>query len=133
MTIAEVSRKYDISADTLRYYERIGLIPPVPRTRGGLRDYGEESCGWIQLMKCMRAAGVQIEALIEYLDLFQQGDATLDARKALLVEQRDQLVSRMAEMQASLDLLNQKIARYEQGMMTAEQQLRRLHAEREGA
>ena len=114
MTIAEVSRKYDISADTLRYYERIGLIPPVPRTRGGLRDYGEESCGWIQLMKCMRAAGVQIEALIEYVDLFQQGDATLDARKALLVEQRDQLVSRMAEM-------------------TAEQQLRRLHAEREGA
>ena len=129
----EVSRKYDISADTLRYYERIGLIPPVPRTRGGLRDYGEESCGWIQLMKCMRAAGVQIEALIEYVDLFQQGDATLDARKALLVEQRDQLVSRMAEMQASLDLLNQKIDRYEQGMMTAEQQLRRLHAEREGA
>ena len=133
MTIAEVSRKYDISADTLRYYERIGLIPPVPRTRGGLRDYGEESCGWIQLMKCMRAAGVQIEALIEYVDLFQQGDATLDARKALLVEQRDQLVSRMAEIQASLDLLNQKIDRYEQGMMTAEQQLRRLHAEREGA
>ena len=133
MTIAEVSRKYDISADTLRYYERIGRIPPVPRTRGGLRDYGEESCGWIQLMKCMRAAGVQIEALIEYVDLFQQGDATLDARKALLVEQRDQLVSRMAEMQASLDLLNQKIDRYEQGMMTAEQQLRRLHAEREGA
>ena len=133
MTIAEVSRKYDISADTLRYYERIGLIPPVPRTRGGLRDYGEESCGWIQLMKCMRAAGVQIEPLIEYVDLFQQGDATLDARKALLVEQRDQLVSRMAEMQASLDLLNQKIDRYEQGMMTAEQQLRRLHAEREGA
>ena len=133
MTIAEVSRKYDISADTLRYYERIGLIPPVPRTRGGLRAYGEESCGWIQLMKCMRAAGVQIEALIEYVDLFQQGDATLDARKALLVEQRDQLVSRMAEMQASLDLLNQKIDRYEQGMMTAEQQLRRLHAEREGA
>ena len=133
MTIAEVSRKYDISADTLRYYERIGLIPPVPRTRGGLRDYGEESCSWIQLMKCMRAAGVQIEALIEYVDLFQQGDATLDARKALLVEQRDQLVSRMAEMQASLDLLNQKIDRYEQGMMTAEQQLLRLHAEREGA
>ena len=133
MTIKEVSEKYNISQDTLRYYERIGLIPPVPRSKSGIRDYDEESCGWIQLMKCMRAAGVQIEALIEYVDLFQQGDATLDARKALLVEQRDQLVSRMAEMQASLDLLNQKIDRYEQGMMTAEQQLRRLHAEREGA
>ena len=60
MTIAEVSRKYEISADTLRYYERIGLIPPVPRTKSGLRDYDEESCGWVELMKCMRAAGVQI-------------------------------------------------------------------------
>ena len=133
LSIGEVARMKGVGIKALRYYERIGLIPPVPRTRGGLRDYGEESCGWIQLMKCMRAAGVQIEALIEYVDLFQQGDATLDARKALLVEQRDQLVSRMAEMQASLDLLNQKIDRYEQGMMTAEQQLRRLHAEREGA
>ena len=133
MTIAEVSRAYGISADTLRYYERIGLIPPVPRTKGGVRNYGEESCGWIQLMKCMRAAGVQIEALIDYVDLFRQGDATIGARKALLMEQRDQLVARMEEMQASLDLLNLKIDRYEQGMMTAAQQLRRLHAEREGA
>ena len=78
MTIAEVSRKYEISADTLRYYERIGLIPPVPRTKSGLRDYDEESCGWVELMKCMRAAGVQIEALIEYVALFQQGDDTID-------------------------------------------------------
>ena len=58
MTIAEVSRRYAISADTLRYYERIGLIPPVPRNKSGIRDYDEESCRWIELMKCMRAAGV---------------------------------------------------------------------------
>lgn len=127
MTIAEVSKRYDISPDTLRYYERIGLIPPVPRTKGGVRDYGEESCGWVQLMKCMRAAGVQIEALIEYVDLFQQGDATIGARKALLMEQRDQLVTRMEEMQASLDLLNDKINRYEQSMVSAERKLRSLH------
>ena len=125
MTIAEVSKKFDISADTLRYYERIGLIPPVPRTKGGLRDYDEESCGWIELMKCMRAAGVQIEALIEYVDLFQQGDDTLDARKALLIEQREQLLVRMADMQRSLDRLNMKIERYEQGLMKKEQMLRR--------
>ena len=127
MTIAEVSKKYGLSADTLRYYERIGLIPPVPRTRGGVRDYGEESCGWIELMKCMRAAGVQIEALIEYVKLFRQGDSTMADRKAILVEQRDQLVSRMAEMQASLDLLNSKIDGYEQKMVSAEQRLRQLH------
>lgn len=133
MTIAEVSRKYDISADTLRYYERIGLIPPVPRTRGGLRDYGEESCGWIQLMKCMRAAGVQIEALIEYVALFQQGDATVDARKAILIEQRAQLIERMEEMQASLDRLNDKIERYEQGLMLVEQDLQRRRQEHTSA
>ena len=131
MTIAEVSKKFDISADTLRYYERIGLIPPVPRTKGGLRDYDEESCGWIELMKCMRAAGGQIEALIEYVDLFQQGDDTLDARKALLIEQREQLLVRMADMQRSLDRLNMKIERYEQGLMTKEQQLRRIHEEKQ--
>ena len=124
MTIAEVSKKYDISADTLRYYERIGLIPPVPRTKSGIRDYDEVSCGWIELMQCMRAAGVQIEALIEYVALFQQGDATVDARKAILIEQRDQLIERMEDMQRSLDRLNYKIERYEQGLMVKEHQLR---------
>ena len=117
MTIAEVSQKFDISADTLRYYERIGLIPPVPRSKSGIRDYDEESCGWIEMMKCMRKAGVQIEALIEYVALYQQGDGTIDARRELLVEQREQLRARMADMQASLDRLDYKIERYEKGLM----------------
>lgn len=133
MTIAEVSRKYDMTPDTLRYYERIGLIPPVPRSKSGIRDYDEESCGWIELMKCMRGAGVQIEALIEYVALFRQGDETIDARKQLLIEQREQLMARMADMQRSLDRLNQKIERYEQVLMTAEQELRRKRAEKEAA
>ena len=89
MTITQVSQKYGLSQDTLRYYERIGIIPPVPRNKSGIRDYDEVSCSWIELMKCMRSSGVQIEALIEYVSLFQQGDATLDARKALLIDQRD--------------------------------------------
>ena len=114
MTITQASKKYDISVDTLRYYERIGLIPPVPRTKGGVRDYGEESCGWIELMKCMRAAGVQIEALIRYVALFRQGDETLEERRALLDEQREQLTARMADMQHSLDRLNEKIAWHDQ-------------------
>ena len=114
MTIAEVSKKYGLSADTLRYYERIGLIPPVPRTKGGVRDYGEESCGWIELMKCMRAAGVQIEALIRYVALFRQGEGTLEARRTLLEEQREQLSARMADMQRSLDRLGEKIAWHDQ-------------------
>ena len=128
MTIAEVSKKYDISADTLRYYERIGLLPPVPRNKSGIRDYDEASCGWIELMKCMRAAGVQIEALIEYVALFQQGDSTINARKEILMEQRDKLMERMADMQQSLDRLNHKIERYEQVLVQKEKELLRLQA-----
>ncbi|MGN0625520.1 MAG: MerR family transcriptional regulator [Oscillospiraceae bacterium] len=114
MTISQVSRKYGITADTLRYYERIGLIPHVPRNKSGIRDYDEESCRWIELMKCMRKAGVQIEALIEYVALFQKGDDTLEARKQILIEQRKLLISRIEDMQASLNRLNQKIDHYEQ-------------------
>lgn len=122
-------QKYELSADTLRYYERIGLVPPVPRNKSGIRDYDTESCQWVELMKCMRSAGVQIEALIEYVALFQQGDETIGARKALLIEQRDQLVERMAEMQRSLDRLNDKIERYDQGLMTKEHLLRHLQSQ----
>ena len=125
MTITEVSRKYGVTPDTLRYYERIGLIPPVPRTKGGVRDYDAESCGWVELMRCMRSAGVQIEALIKYVELFRQGEETIEARKAILLDQRDQIVERMAEMQRSLDRLNAKIEGYEQGLPKKERQLRR--------
>lgn len=126
MTIAEVCRKYDISADTLRYYERIGLIPPVPRTKSGIRNYDEESCGWIELMICMRKAGVQIEALIEYVTLFKEGDKTLKAREDILIEQRDKQLEKMKEIQASLDRLNHKIELYQSGMMTEAKKKERM-------
>ena len=113
MTITQASETYGLSADTLRYYERIGLIPPVPRTKSGIRNYDEQSCRWIELMKCMRSAGVQIDALAEYVRLFQQGDRTLEARRALLMEQRERLTARMDEMQQSLDRLNKKIQWYD--------------------
>ena len=125
MTISEVSRKYDISADTLRYYERIGLIPPVPRRAGGVRDYDEASCRWIELMKCMRRAGVQIEALIEYVALVRQGDETAPARKAILIEQRAQLIERMQDMQRSLERLNEKIETYEDLLLPVQRRLQR--------
>ena len=124
MTIQEVSRRYGLSADTLRYYERVGLIPPVPRTRGGARDYDGPSLGWVELIKCMRAAGVGIEALSEYCRLFQQGEETVEARKALLVEQRRQLLERMEDMHRSLDRLNEKIENYDQGLARKEREFR---------
>ena len=113
MTIKEVSEKFKISQDTLRYYERIGLIPPVSRTASGIRNYQESDLGWVEHAVCMRSAGVPIEALIEYVSLFRQGDDTADARKALLIEQRSLLIKRMEDMQATLDRLDKKIEHYE--------------------
>ncbi|MBU3201361.1 MerR family transcriptional regulator [Clostridium estertheticum] len=118
MTITEVSKRFDLSQDTLRYYERIGLIPQVNRTKSGIRDYTEESCKWIELAKCMRLAGVPIEALIEYCVLTQQGDWTVTAREELLVEERRKLMEKMANMAKTLDRLNYKIDRYEKAEVT---------------
>ncbi len=132
MTIAEVSKKYDISADTLRYYERIGLIPPVPRTAGGIRDYDEAACGWVELMKCMRAAGIQVEALVEYTALAQQGDDTQAQRKAILLEQRKQMEARIAEMHKTLERLNKKIEYYDRCEGCTIGRIKKLEQQRKG-
>ena len=63
MTITEVSKKYNLSKDTLRYYERIGLLPGVNRNKSGLRDYDEEDCRWVEFIKCMRNAGLPMEEM----------------------------------------------------------------------
>lgn len=118
MTIAEVSEKYQISADTLRYYERIGLIPKVKRTAGGIRDYDEASCSWVELIKCMRSAGVPIESLIEYCALTEQGDSTITARRVLLEEEQRKLREKMSEMQETLARLDYKVNRYKEAEKT---------------
>ncbi|OIQ53773.1 MerR family transcriptional regulator [Neomoorella thermoacetica] len=126
MTIAEVSKKFGLSPDTLRYYERIGLIPRVNRNISGIRDYTEEDCKWIEFIKCMRSAGVQVETLVEYVTLLQQGDKTIEARKQILIEQREKLLSRIEEMERALERLNFKIEEYETKLIPAENNLKRL-------
>ena len=115
MTIKEVSEKYDLSADTIRYYERIGLIPHVPRKENGIRDFDEAACGWVEFSKCMRSAGVQVEALIEYVDLFFK-EGTEAARKEILIEQRARLQEQYEQLKATMDRLDYKIAHYEEIM-----------------
>jgi MerR family transcriptional regulator, aldehyde-responsive regulator len=123
MKIAEVSEHYGLSSDTLRYYERIGLIPPVTRNGSGIRDYGELDIRRVEFVKCMRSAGLPIEVLIEYVALVQQGDQTIEARKEILKEQRAQLVARMAEMQRTLEILDHKIEVYENADLTKEKKI----------
>lgn len=123
MKIAEVSDRFGISHDTLRYYERIGLIPPVNRSESGIRDYSEIDVRRVEFIKCMRSAGLPIEVLIEYIALVQQGDGSIEARKEILIEQRKQLAARMAEMQKTLDILDYKISVYENAVLKAEQEM----------
>ena|SRR4030042_6363166 len=123
MKIAEVSEQYGISSDTLRYYERIGLIPPVNRNKSGIRDYNDTDVKRVEFIKCMRSAGLPIEELIEYVALVQQGDTTIEARKDILKEQRELLMVRMKEMQKTLDILDYKIRVYENAVLKKEKEL----------
>ncbi len=123
--IAEVSERYNMTADTLRYYERIGLIPPVNRNASGIRNYTEEDCNWVHFMKCMRGAGLSIEVLVEYVSMVQQGNSTIKARKELLIEQRSRLAENIKEMQGTLKRLDKKIDGYEERVFVNEEKLKK--------
>ena len=123
MKIAEVSERYGLSTDTLRYYERVGLIPTVNRNDSGIRDYNELDLRRVDFIKCMRSAGLPIEVLIEYVALVQQGDKTIEARKEILKEQRELLLVRMQEMQKTLDILDHKIEVYENVVLKKEKKM----------
>ncbi len=118
MTIKEVSEKYGISQDTLRYYERVKVIPAVTRTSDGIRDYQEEDLKWVELVVCMRNAGLPIESLIEYQKLFQAGDETIPARLELLQSEMEILQKQKEQIEETMGRLSYKIERYEEAMRT---------------
>jgi len=118
MTIKEVCEKFDITPDTLRYYERVGVIPEVHRTNGGIRDFTDEDVAWVENAICMRSAGVPVEMLIEYVRLYQEGDGTFQARRDVLEEARQEVQKNIEKYQATLDRLNFKISRYDVAIKT---------------
>lgn len=123
MKIGEVSQEFGLSQDTLRFYEREGLIPPVQRNASGIRDYNEGDLRWVEFIKHMRAAGLPIEVLTEYVSLVMQGDETIEARKAILEGQRDLLAERIKEMQRTMLILEYKIRIYDGRILHTEQAL----------
>lgn len=118
MTIKEVCEKFDITPDTLRYYERVGVIPEVHRTKGGIRDFTDEDVAWVENAICMRSAGVPVEMLIEYVRLYQEGNGTFQARRDDLEEARQEVQKNIEKYQATLDRLNFKISRYDVAIKT---------------
>ncbi|MGL5313528.1 MAG: MerR family transcriptional regulator [Peptostreptococcaceae bacterium] len=121
----EVSKKLDISIDTLRYYERIGLIPMVGRNENGYRNYTEQDLYWVSFVKAMRDAGVSIEALIEYITLFNLGENTVKARKKILIEQREVIKEKTITMQKTLERLDKKIEVYDDLVLKFEEKLKK--------
>lgn len=113
MNIKEVAQKYDLTADTLRYYEKVGLIPKVNRNEVGYRDFTEEDINWVEFAKCMRSAGMSIEALSEYVALFQKGDSTIAQRKQILLDQQAIMAEKLKDMQATYDRLTKKVDNYD--------------------
>ncbi|MDE8703412.1 MerR family transcriptional regulator [Adlercreutzia equolifaciens] len=124
MKIAEVSKRYGVSTDTLRYYERVGLLRHVPRNKSGIRDYDEASCNAVEFVKCMRDAGMTIESLVEYMDLLERGDETTQARKDLLLRQSEEIRQRIEDLERALTRLQFKIDHYDEVMAESERALR---------
>ena len=118
ITIKEVSRRYGVTQDVLRYYERAGMIPTVTRTAGGIRDYQEADLAWVELALCMRSAGLSVEAISEYVRLARLGNGTIKDRLALLQRQRQGLLERQDQIAQALERLEYKIARYEDALNT---------------
>lgn len=115
MNIKKVAEMFDLSVDTLRYYERVGVIPPVHRNSSGYRDYTTLDLNWIYLAKSLRNAGLSVESLIEFVKLAQlRGIQDVEeVQKQILFDQLEELDEKIAELQKVRDLLVYKIETYD--------------------
>ena len=113
MTIREIAAKTNMSTDTLRYYGRIGLLPPVPRNAAGIRNYDEYFVNFINFIKKLKASGMSLEHIIDYIRLAEMGDATIQERKKLLAEARETLLDKINSLQLDAELADYQLRNYE--------------------
>lgn len=113
MTIREIAAKTNMSTDTLRYYERIGLLPPVPRNAAGICNYDEYFVNFINFIKKLKASGMSLEHIIDYIRLAEMGDATIQERKKLLAEARETLLDKINSLQLVAELADYQLRNYE--------------------
>lgn len=122
MNIKEVSEKYNISTDALRYYERIDVIPPVNRDKNGYRDFTEKDLNWVYFAKVLRQAGVTIERLVDYTELSKQGGKTLETRKTILADQLNDINISIQEFEEARDYLKYKLDSFDTHMLEYEKE-----------
>ena len=112
MKIGELAERSGLSAHTIRYYERIGLLPFADRDRSGHRDYDVSILTWIEFLDRLKTTGMPIRDMLRYAALREQGDGTQTGRRELLEAHREEVRSRLAELNACLLVLDAKIDGY---------------------
>jgi DNA-binding transcriptional MerR regulator len=112
LTIAEAAERAGISAHTIRYYERAGLLAPIERTDSGHRRFADDDIEWIVVITKLRATGMPIRRIREYAELVREGDGNELERLALLESHREDVLRRLDEVQRNLELVDYKIALY---------------------
>lgn len=122
MNINAVAKKFDLTKDTLRYWERIGLLPEIGRNQSGYRDFKERDMNWVLYIQALRNAGMSIEALIEFVKLYREGDQTTVARKSLLMDQRQELADKAKEIKKTIKYLDFKIDHFEDHTLNYEKE-----------
>ncbi|MCC5895390.1 MerR family transcriptional regulator [Alkalibacterium olivapovliticus] len=123
MNISAVAKEMSISPSTIRYYESINLLPPITRNESGVRTFSEEDLKWVDFIACMRSAGLPLEILKRYADLVRSGDETLEERKQILIEEKEQLKKKKEEIEQVINRLNYKIEDYEGKLLAKEQKM----------
>ncbi|WP_349582111.1 MerR family transcriptional regulator [Leuconostoc citreum] len=124
MNIKKAAESTGLTADTIRYYERVGIIGSVPRLENGIRDFNERSINQLRFAKIMRTAGMSIEALKQYIDLiYENNDDTIPARKAMLMDAADEMDEKINDLVIARDYLRGKVNNYYGHMRDAEQKL----------
>lgn len=106
MNINVVSKQFNLTKDTLRYWERMKILPSIQRSESGYRDYSENDLNWIYYVKTLRKAGLSIESLIEYMQLLRQNNVTAAARRNIMSQQREELKEQLKETQKTIDYLS---------------------------
>ena len=113
MNSKEVALMFDLPIDTIRYYERVGVIPPITRDKNGYRIYAKRDLNWIFLAKSLRKAGLSIESLIEFATLAQSKENVRAAQKQILQDQLTEINAKLEEMVRARDLLEYKIETFD--------------------
>ncbi len=112
-TVGEMAKQLGVPASTLRYYDKEGLLPFVERSSGGIRMFQPSDFEWLQVINCMKKAGMSIQDIRQYIELALQGDSTIDQRLAMFMQQREALKARLAELRHTLLTVEYKCWYYE--------------------